>query len=154
MIKQATWPDVLEVALRMRADDRAEIMATRWDDDLYSFASDCMRLPGVKLAALDDSGVPVAIGGVASWQPGVGQAWMFGTEGIGRVGIEIANACRKSIKTLFQSGSIHRIQAFSAADHKRAHRWLNAIGLKEESRMPQYGKNGEEFITFAVTKGD
>ena len=152
MIAQATWPDVLEVSLKMRADDYAEVMATRWDDDPYSFAADCMRAPGVKLVARDDAGVPVAIGGVANWQPGVGQAWMVGAESIGKVGIEIAHACRTSIQALFDSGSIHRIQAFSAASHTRAHRWLRAIGLAEESRMPGYGKNGEEFIIFAVTR--
>ena len=153
MITQATWPDVLHVATHMRADDLAEVMATRWSDDPHDFAADCMRLPGVRLVARTDDGEPVAVGGVANWIPGVGQAWLVGTEGVGLAGVEIAHACRKSIETLFETGTIHRIQAFSAATHKRAHRWLRFIGLREESRLPMYGKNGEEFIIFAVTKG-
>jgi len=152
VITQATWRDVLDVSLSMRADDLAEIMATRWNEDPFEFAAECMRLPGVRLVARHE-GVPVAVGGVATWQPGVGQAWMAGTESVGLAGVEIAHACRKSIAALFDTGTIHRIQAFSAATHKRAHRWLRAIGLREESRLPMYGKHGEEFIIFAVTKG-
>ena len=152
MTTQATWRDVLDVSLSMRSDDLAEVMATRWNEDPFEFAAECMRAPGVRLVARHE-GVPVAVGGVATWQPGVGQAWMVGTEDVGLVGVEIAHACRKSIKALFETGTIHRIQAFSAATHKRAHRWLRAIGLHEESRLPMYGKNGEEFIIFAVTKG-
>jgi len=153
VITQATWPDAIYVARNMREDDRAEVMATRWSDDPYDFAADCMRLPGVRLVARSGDGVPVAIGGVANWQPGVGQAWLVGTADVGLIGSEIAKSCRKSIEALFDTGTIHRIQAFSAATHTRAHRWLKAIGLHEESRLPMYGKNGEEFIIFAVTKG-
>lgn len=152
MIVQATWPDVLAVSLAMREDDRREVMATRWGDDPHDFAADCMRTPGPKLAALVD-GIPVAIGGVATHHPGVGQAWMVGTSDIGRAGIEIAHACRKSIAALFAEGGLHRIQAHSAAFHTRAHRWLKSIGLREESRLPGYGKGGEEFIVFSVLRG-
>lgn len=152
MIRAATWPDVLSVSLAMREDDRREVMATRWTDDPFDFAADCMRTPGPKLAALVD-GDPVAIGGVATHQPGVGQAWMVGTHDIGIAGIEIAHACRKSIDALFDSGGLHRIQAHSAAFHTQAHRWLKAIGLREESRLHGYGKGGEEFIVFSILKG-
>lgn len=154
MITQATWPDVIYVANRMRAEDFDEVMATRWDEDPYSFAAECMKAPGIRLVARTADGVPVAIGGVAQWQPGVGQAWLVGTADVGLLGAEIAKSCRKSIAALFESGTIHRIQAFSSATHLQAHRWLKAIGLREESRLPLYGKNGEEFIIFAVTKGD
>jgi len=61
MISQLTWPDALHVALNMREDDFAEVMATRWDEDAYSFAAECMRLPGVRLVARVD-GVPVCMG--------------------------------------------------------------------------------------------
>lgn len=153
MITQATWNDALHVALNMRADDLAEVMATRWSDDPFEFAADCMRLPGSRLVVRDDAGIPVCLGGAATWLPGVAQMWLVGTDDIGKQGVEVAHACQKVIEALFESGTVHRVQAFSAATHTRAHRWMESIGMHEESRMPKYGKNGEEFIIFAVTKG-
>ena len=154
MIASLNWTDAIYIVENMRRDDLEEVIATRWNDDAYGFAAECMNLPGVRLVAKTPDNIPVAMGGVATWNPGVGQAWMVGTESIGLIGTEIAHACRKSIKALFETGTIHRIQAFSAATHTQEHRWLKAIGLHEESRMAKYGKNGEEFIVFAVTKGD
>jgi len=154
VIVQATWPNMLEVCLGMRADDRREVMATRWSDDPFDFAADCMRLPGTKLAALLPSGEAVAVGGVAVHQPGIGQAWMVGTERIGELGVEIAHASKKGIKALFERGGVHRIQAHSAAFHSDAHRWLKAIGLRKEATLPKYGKGGEDFFIFSAVKGD
>ncbi len=153
MIATLDWPIALHVAQHMRADDFAEVMATRWNDSRYDFAADCMRLPGPKLAALLD-GEPVAMGGVATHHPGCGQAWLVGTEKIGALGLEIAHVCRRSIRALFAEGGVHRIQAYSAAFHEDAHRWLKAIGLREEARLSRYGKGGEDFLVFGITKGD
>jgi hypothetical protein len=153
MIVQAQFKDVIDVALAMREDDRREVMATRWTDCPYAFAADCMRLPGSRIAAIHESGNAVAVGGVALNQPGVGQAWLIGTDAIGAYGVEIAHAARKVIATLFSAGELHRIQAYSAAFHTRAHRWLKAIGLREEARLPAYGKDGEDFLIFSVVKG-
>lgn len=152
MITQATWPDVLHVALNMRDDDHAEVMATRWNDDPYDFAAECMRLPGAKVVVKDEFGIPVCIGGSANWIPGVAQMWLVGTDDISRHGIEVAHAARNIIQTLFDTGTIHRVQAFSSATHKRAHRWMTAIGMREESRLSRYGKNGEDFIIFSALK--
>lgn len=154
MIANATWQDALHVALNMREEDRAEVMATSWSEDPFDFAVECIRSPGIKLAVRDENGVAVCIGGVALNQPGIGQAWLVGTPDIGRLGIEVAHAARKIFKTMMDEGGIHRIQAHSAAFHSWAHQWLSLVGLKEESRLPKYGKNGEEFIVFSVLKGD
>lgn len=154
MITQLDWPSALHVALNMRAEDFAEVMATRWSDSPYDFAADCMRLPGPKLAAFLPNGEPVAMGGVATHHPGCAQAWLVGTDKIGEMGVEIAHTCRKAIQALFSEGGVHRVQAHSAEFHKSAHRWLEAIGLREEARLPSYGKGGEDFLVFGITKGD
>lgn len=154
MIAEATWQDVLHVALNMREEDRAEVMATSWTDSPFDFAADCMRAPGSRLAVRDRDGVPFCIGGVALHQPGVGQAWLVGTNDIGRHGVEVAHITKRLFRALFDDGVVHRIQAHSAANHTWAHKWLGLVGLKEESRLPKYGKAGEEFIVFSVLKGD
>lgn len=152
MIANATWNDALHVALNMREEDRAEVMATSWTDCPFEFAVECMRTPGQTLAVRDENGVAVCIGGVALNQPGVGQAWLVGTPDIGRLGVEVAHLTKLVFATLMKDGIVHRIQAHSAATHVWAHRWLQLVGLKEESRLPKYGKGGEEFILFSMIK--
>ena len=57
---------------------------------------------------------------------------------------------------LFQQNKLRHVlvRHEQAATHARAHAWLKAIGMREESRLPKYGKAGEEFIVFSVLKGD
>jgi hypothetical protein len=153
MITHATWQDILHVAMNMREDDRAEVMATSWTDDVFDFAVECVRSPGVKLCVKDKDGIPVCVGGVANHQPGVGQAWLVGTEDIGKMGLYVATAAKGLFRSVMDHGGVHRIQAFSSATHHRAHEWLKLMGFSEESRMPNYGKAGEEFITFSMLKG-
>lgn len=152
-IRPITWEEAIYVCINMKEADRHEVMATRFDDDDIAFAADCMRTTGKKMVGIAD-GKPVAIGGLAVWQPGVGQAWLVGTPDIGKIGKQIAKYCKQEIKRLFESGCIHRIQAFSEANHTQAHQWLNSIGLKQEALMPKYGKNGEDFILFSIVKED
>lgn len=153
MIDHATWQDILSVAMNMREDDRAEVMATSWTDDLFDFAIECVRSPGVKLVVRNDAGVPVCVGGVANHQPGVGQAWLVGTPDIGKMGLQVVTAAKGLFAAVMDNGGVHRLQAFSAATHTRAHRWLELMGFNEESRMPKFGKAGEEFIVFSMVKG-
>lgn len=153
MIATLDWPSALHIATHMRASDRAEVMATRWNDSSHDFAAECMHLSGPKLAAMLPDGEPVAMGGVAPNHPGVGQAWMVGTDRIGEMGIQIAHTCRRAVRALFADGGLHRIQAHSIASHDWAHRWLRSIGFSEEARLPAYGKGGEDFLVFGITKG-
>ncbi len=153
MIDHATWQDILHVSMNMREDDRAEVMATSWTDDIFDFAVECVRSPGVKLVVKDHSGVPVCVGGVANHQPGVGQAWLVGTPDIGKMGLQVMTAAKGIFDAAMNAGGVHRIQAFSVATHTRAHRWLELMGFQEESRMQKFGKAGEEFIVFSIVKG-
>lgn len=152
MIVDLTWERAAYVAVFMRDSDRDEIMSNRWDDDPYSFAAEVMRTPGVKVACIDDNGIPVAMGGISSHVPGVGQAWLVGTDAIKPFNQEISEKCKELMAGLLRDGSIHRVQVFSAASHTKAHRWIKALGLTEESRMKCYGKSKEEFLTFSVVK--
>ncbi len=152
MIVELSWERAIYVSTRMREDDLREVMASRWNNNPYDFAAECMRLPGVKMACIDSHGIPVAIGGIAVHLPKIGQAWLIGTDAIGQHGIEIAHTCKNLIRRLLSNGDLHRVQAFSASFHTQAHQWMKAIGLSEESRMPCYGKSKEEFVTFSIIR--
>ena len=153
MITDLTWDRAAHVARNMRADDSREVLANSWDDSHQAFAAECMRLPGPKLACvMDDTGEPVAMGGVAVHLPGVGQAWFVGTDKISPYGLEVTRACKQIVDGLMTEHDIHRVQAFSAAFHTKAHQWLRSIGFVEESTLPAYGRNREDFLIFSILK--
>ena len=150
MIVKATWPDILEVCLNLRADDLTEAMLTRWTDCPYELAADLAQVPGGKFAVIHDD-KPVCVFGVATRGPGLGQGWLVGTDEIGKAGVEVAHACKKIIKSLFDN-DVNRIQAYSADFHEQAHQWLEMIGFQRESVMKSYGKDGSDFYCYAVTR--
>lgn len=150
MIIKATWPDIIEVCLNLRQDDLDEVMLTRWTSDPYDLASDFAHTQGGKFAVIHND-KPVCIFGVSPRTPGVSQGWLVGTDDIGLAGVEVAHACKKVIKSLFNA-DVHRIQAFSASFHTQAHEWLELIGFKKESVMKSFGKDGSDFYCYAVTK--
>lgn len=150
MIVKAKWPDILEVCLNLRQDDFDEVMATRWTDDPYDLASDFAHAPGGKFAVIHNDKA-VCIFGVSPRTPGVSQGWLVGTNEIGKHGVEVAHACKKVIRGLFDA-DVHRIQAYSAAFHHQAHEWLEMIGFKRESTLSKFGKDGSDFYCYAITK--
>lgn len=153
MIVKMSLGHALYVARNMRENDWQEICATRWDEDPDSFAAECFRLPGTHFAAVDESGEPVAVGGVALHTPGVGQAWLVGTEAFPSLAIEVTRFCKASVEKMLAS-ELHRIHAYSAAFHVESHRWLEAAGLsRHELPLRQWGRNGEDFYLFEAIKG-
>lgn len=150
MIVKATPEDIIEVCHNLRADDMAECLATRWTDSIDDLAADFIRAKGGKFAVIHDDRA-VCVFGVVPISPGVGQAWLVGTDEIGLCGVEIAHAAKKVIRTLFDLDT-HRIQAYSADFHTQAHQWLELIGFKRESVMQKLGKNGEDFICYAAIR--
>ena len=148
MIVKAGPSHIISVCKHIRADDLREISETRWSDD--DPAVSLFHAPGGKYAIVHDD-VTVALLGVVPVWPGVGQAWLIGTDGIGLRGVEVMKASKRIIKTLLDL-EMHRIHAYSAAFHSQAHRWLELIGFRRESTLKQYGKTGEDFYCYAITR--
>lgn len=149
MVVNATRPHIDEVIRSIRADDLREVMLTRWTTSIDELADSCEQAPGVKLAILKD-GKAVCLFGVVPISPTVGQGWLVGTDEIGLIGVEVAHACRRVVRTLLALDA-RRIQAFSADFHTQAHAWLELIGFERESVMRKYGNDGSDFICFAAT---
>lgn len=153
MIAKLTLEHALRVVRNMREIDRREVMATRWNDDLEKFALDCYQVPGMSWVAINKEGEPVVIGGVAFNSPGVGTAWMVGTDKWLSVALEVSRFCKKTINTIFESEEIHRIQAFSAIFHTDSHKWLKLVGMHPKHVLHQWGKEKDDFILFEVIRG-
>lgn len=148
MIVKAEPAHILNVCQHIRADDLREISETRWTSE--DIAESLWQVPGGKFAVVHD-GIPVALLGVVPVWPGVGQAWLIGTDEIGSRGVEVMKASKRIIKTLLDL-EMHRIHAYSAVFHTQAHRWLEMIGFRRESTLKQYGKTGEDFYCYVVSR--
>ena len=147
MIVNASPEHIENVCRNMRADDLREIEETCWARD---HEESLLNTPGVRVAVVH-GGVACAVMGVVPVWPNVGQAWLIGTEEIGNHGVEVAHAAKRVIKTLLDL-EMHRIHACSAAFHTQAHQWLEMIGFRRESTLKQYGKTGEDFYLYAITR--
>ena len=147
MLVKASHQHIAHVCKNIRADDYRELSDTRWSmDDLEQSV---LSVPCEKFAVVHENAVAL-MGVVPAW-PGVGQAWLFGTDEIGTYGVEVAHSAKRIIKTLLNL-ELHRIHAYSAAFHTQAHQWLEMIGFRRESTLKQYGKTGEDFHVYAITR--
>lgn len=147
-LAKANLLDVLYVARNMREWDRREIFATRWNDDpdaltveIVSRCGPCWWVAGTERA--------IAVIGATEIWPGVWSAGMFATDEFPKIGLSLTRWVRKSMIPLLRSEGMHRAECRSMAGHEVAHRWLALLGAEMESRVPNYGKGGEDFFTFA-----
>lgn len=146
IVRHLTFADALDIAQRMRPADRAEILATRWSDELAPVALDAANSPLAFSLGLER---PICAIGGSPRHPGVWSAWMFATDELPRIGrAATLFACRDILPMMVAAGA-HRIEARSAADHHVAHRWLEAVGGRREAVIPGYGRDRQDFILYA-----
>lgn len=145
---------VLPVARRMRADDRAEIFATRWDEDPARFACDVIQISRHGIVAATDAGLPAAAIGASEFWPGVWSVWMFATDDWPQVALGVTKWARRRLMPQVLKAGAHRAQCHSLESHNEAHRWLAMLGAQAEARACGLGRHGEDFITFTWRKND
>lgn len=134
----------------MREADRREIFATRWSDDPHDLVRDAMACYEFGwIAYLDDRPV-AAIGGVPI-HPGVWSVWMFATDEFPKIKFSLTRFALRQMKPVLQDVA-HRVECRSIEGHEDAQNWLAFLGMKRESSIPKYGRNGELFHLYAWTK--
>lgn len=139
---------VIHVACNMRECDRQEIFATRWSDDPLSLVESTLFTAGITFVGWHND-EPTAVYGAKPFWPNVWTVFCYATDNFNKISIGLTRHCRNAIIPWLRVNGAHRAQAQSIATHVEAHRWLKLIGGYEESRLPRYGKNGEDFIMFA-----
>lgn len=140
----------MHVARNMRADDAAEIFATRWNTCAHELADDCMACAPFAWAAIRSE--PVAVFGAVAAHPGVWSVWMFATDDWPHVGLEVTYFMKRVMFPALIDTGAHRIFCESISTHSKAHSWLErAFGAKKEAAHPGFGRRRETFYTFAWT---
>lgn len=149
-IRALTYADLRAIGEGMRAADRAEIFATRFDDDAGSLAADLLDCQPVGAVIAARDGTPVAaIGGIEMW-PGNWSVWMFATDRWPEVASETTRFVRRVLWPALLRLGLRRGECHSAIAHETAHRWLIYLGASIEAIHPAYGKGGETFLGFVI----
>lgn len=139
----------------MRKSDKAEIMAIRPHDSPVMLAWEAyhmIRNSGRGRIAWHNQR-PAAVAAFTEAWPGHWHAWFFGTDEIKNVVVPLMRWFRSEARDILSVCKGLRLEADSIATHHEAHKMMRALGAKEESRMPRYGKGGEEFIKFVWLNG-
>lgn len=146
---KADLGSLLYVCRNMRAGDREEIFATRWDDDPDALAAEAYtRWGSFGFVAVTADGIPAAaIGACPSWG-GVWNAWMIGTDRFDEVGKQLTKWVRQVMIPAVVESGCHRVEARSLGTHDVAHRWMKMLGAKPESVLRRYGREKQDFVLF------
>lgn len=143
-----TGVTLLPVARAMRAADRREVFATRFDDDPDALVRDLVSVSRFG-AAIARAGQPIAAMGATECWPGMWSVWLIATDEWPRVARATTRWARHALETVLPAAGAHRCECRSIADHATAHRWLVHLGARAEAVHPGFGRRRETFITFA-----
>lgn len=150
-LAKLNYDDLHWVASRMRQQDRDEVFATRWDDDVDQLCKEVVASGEFGWVAGTDEGLPVAaFGAVPVWN-GVWEVWMFATNEWPRVSYGVHKFIKRVMIPAIRSTEWNRAQCRSMAGYTWAHKWLESLGAHKESEMPCFGRNGETFYLFCWT---
>ena len=139
---------VRPVAQRMRAEDRREVFATRFDDDIDSLVRELVAASRFGAVVAHEGRPAAAMGAIEAW-PGVWSAWMFATDAWPSVARATTRYARIALLSVLAEAGAHRCECKSIEGHTVAHRWLQHLGAHVEAVHPGFGRNRETFITFA-----
>jgi hypothetical protein len=143
------------VAQHMRAEDRAEIFATRCDDDAGRVAAETVALARFGCVAwmgAEHAREPVAVACAIPVWAGVWSVGMYATDRWPTV----ARATTRWIKGVLipdlVAAGAHRAECRSLSTHVTAHRWLERLGASREAVLSAYGRDREDFFLYAWTR--
>lgn len=148
-IREALPSDAEEISFLLRPADRREIISCSGGDPLDRLVR-AIAVSDRSWVAVDPSGTPVVLFGVAPVGPGVGSPWMVCTPAIRDHGRQIARLTRPL------SGALHANYAvltnFSDCRNTLHHRWLRWAGFSFTGVTTEYAHDGSPFVEFIRTK--
>lgn len=135
-----------------RARDRAEIEA------LYGLEASLTVIPEWASSAVlfhifdDKDGKPVAFVAAHENAPTSVSLSMLATEHWPRVASSVIKWAKREAMPALLARGYRRAEARSIEGHPEAIRFLTRLGFQVEAYVSEFGRNGEDFIQFAVTR--
>lgn len=149
-IDTATRDDVYNVALHMRNSDFEEFSAllpVQSRGALAQLLTD--RFVGEDVLVASKGTTPIAIGRVIEHRPNVLTLGFFATPRLREIGKPLTRFIKQRLLAPMVDAGVHRIECVSIQGHVDAHRWIRALGLKQDAVLRAYGKNREDFVQFS-----
>jgi hypothetical protein len=87
--------------------------------------------------------------GIALYWPGMGEAWLVGTELVPRFPKLFHRAVKEGLETMMRGLGLRRLQCSVPTEHHQGRKWVKALGFREEGEMLAYGPDGADHIRFA-----
>ena len=145
---------VAAVALTMREADRREIFACRTSYDPLVIAYGITKASRFGGVALTPSGRPAAVVSAIERWPRVYEVAMFATDEWPAVAWSLTRFVSQRMRPAMLKAGGHRAECRSIVGHDVAHAWLDRLGFRCEARLPDFGKDREEFLLFAWRLSD
>jgi hypothetical protein len=133
----------------LRARDRREIFALRWNDDEEQLVAEVSAAAGDlwRMWALD--GEPVAVNGVVPVRPGVVIAGAFGTARWRSIVKPMTRWSLDYVIPILKQAGYHRGEAYVLAENTDSRRWIELLGGEVEAVLKGFGRQREDFLLYA-----
>tara|TARA_B100000902_G_scaffold367574_1_gene390284 strand:+ start:5609 stop:6136 length:528 start_codon:yes stop_codon:yes gene_type:complete len=151
----ATIADIYEVALEMRKRDLEELLAVTNCDNREELATHLAIMWGSNINntyVFCDGDEKICCLTYTPLRDGVWSFGLFATNSFNKIYISLTKFILRVIIPHFNAINAHRVECQSIANYEYVHKWLEFIGLKRESTLKGYGKNGEDFYNFAYVR--
>jgi len=77
--------------------------------------------------------------------------WMVHTKQFGKIYRPLSRFVKQTLISEMESKGVRRVETRSLATNTDAHRWFKTLGATEETLLPGFGRNGEDFKLFSWT---
>jgi hypothetical protein len=143
------YEDCKYILMNLPPESAAEIAATRGaGPEVPTQIADMCEIFKRYAAICYKNGEPVAIMGAIPCHAGVWTAYMLATTRMSEVVWTLTKWARRVFFPALRDLGAHRVEAQSIATYHKTHRWIRAIGAKQEALIPRFGRNREDFIRF------
>ena len=153
-LRPAEPEEVFHVAKHMREHDYKEISCLRWTEGRDDLAADLTErysnYPNCYVCG--DGADRIAIIVYVPVRSGVWSIGMFATDNFQKVGGYLTKKIIREIIPMLMEGGAHRIECQSIEGYDAIHKWLGTLGLREESKLLGFGRDGEDFCQFTWVK--
>lgn len=148
-IREPNKTDPAWIAPRLRVEDLKELEAAGLDPlEVLSRAHEASVVALTVDILNPETGEmePAVMGGVASYQEGVGHPWMLSTPLIEGLGISAAKEARKWVSYMKEAYPV--LSNFVHAKNKTARQWIEMVGFDFPDEPAVTLETGEDFVRF------
>ena len=148
-IRPANIDDALDLAPRLRRDDKWEVMCSSGLNSVDALTQSIQFSEQCWTAHLDDR--PEIIWGVCKFPPNpkMGIVWLLSSEEMYKIPGRFVKESIRYVNKMFEN--FDTLFNYVAAVNIKSQRWLESLGFEAKARIEEYGVGKQPFILYART---